>query len=337
MHFTQPTTICSIMVMEKSWHPVSGIDYPGTFQEFDEWFSSENVCVDYIIKLRWPKGFTCPECGFSSEKTSLMGRGLFLCLKCKRQTSATAGTLFHRTHKPLRTWFLAMWFITSQKHGANALGLQRVLGLGSYNTAWVWLHKLRRAMVRPGRDLLTGAIEVDETYVGGVGTKVRGRGAEKKSIVVIAAEMRGRGTGRIRMSIVPDVSARSLHEFVSTNMKKGAKVNTDGWRGYNGLETLGFKHIVTNISETGDPAHVTMPRVHRVASLLDRWWLGIHQGAILPSHLEYYLDEFTFRFNRRKSKARGLLFYRLMEQAVDCTPVPRKMIVGGRPLHIVCG
>ena len=323
--------------MEKSWHPVSGIDYPGTFQKFDEWFSSENTCVDYIIKLRWPKGFTCPECGFRSEKTSLMGRGLFLCLKCKRQTSATAGTLFHRTHKPLRTWFLAMWFITSQKHGANALGLQRVLGLGSYNTAWIWLHKLRRAMVRLGRDLLTGAIEVDETYVGGVGTKVRGRGAEKKSIVVIAAEIRGRGTGRIRMSIVPDVSATSLHKFVSNNMKKGAKVKTDGWRGYNGLETLGVKHIVTNISEIGDPAHVTMPRVHRVASLLDRWWLGIHQGAIMPSHLEYYLDEFTFRFNRRKSKARGLLFYRLMEQAVDCAPVPRKMIIGGRPLHIVYG
>ena len=266
-----------------------------------------------------------------------MGRGLFLCRKCKRQTSITAGTLFHKTHKPLRTWFLAMWFVTSQKHGASALGLKRVLGLGSYNTAWTWLHKLRRAMVRHGRDQLTGAIEVDETYVGGVGAKVRGRGAKRKTIVAIAAEVRGRGPGRIRMAKIPDLSALSLRGFVRNNVQKGAKLRTDAWTGYNGIEVMGYKHIVTNISESGDPAHVVMPRVHRVASLLDRWWLGIHQGAIRPSHLDYYLDEFTFRFNRRTSKARGLLFYRLMEQAVDCTPVPRKMIIGGQTQHMVDG
>jgi transposase-like protein len=323
--------------MEESRHPVSGIDYPGTFQDFEEWFSSENACLDYIAKLRWPKGFSCPSCGTNTEKPSLMGRGLFLCRECKRQTSITAGTLFHGTHKPLRTWFLAMWFATSQKHGASALGLQRVLGLGSYNTAWSWLHKLRRAMVRPGRDQLTGAIEVDETYVGGVGAKVRGRGAKRKTIVAIAAEVRGRGPGRIRMSVIPDGSAASLHRFVLNSVKKGAEVRSDGWNGYKGIETLGYNHVVTNINASGDPAHVVMPRVHRVASLLDRWWLGIHQGAIRPSHLDYYLDEFTFRFNRRSSRARGLLFYRLMEQAVDCTPVPRKMIIGGRKQYIVDG
>jgi transposase-like protein len=323
--------------MEESRHPVSGIDYPGTFQDFEEWFSSENACLDYIAKLRWPKGFSCPSCGTNTEKPSLMGRGLFLCRQCKRQTSITAGTLFHGTHKPLRTWFLAMWFATSQKHGASALGLQRVLGLGSYNTAWSWLHKLRRAMVRPGRDQLTGAIEVDETYVGGVGAKVRGRGAKRKTIVAIAAEVRGRGPGRIRMSVIPDGSAASLHRFVLNSVKKGAEVRSDGWNGYKGIETLGYNHVVTNINASGDPAHVVMPRVHRVASLLDRWWLGIHQGAIRPSHLDYYLDEFTFRFNRRSSRARGLLFYRLMEQAVDCTPVPRKMIIGGRKQYIVDG
>lgn len=323
--------------MEEPRQPMSGIYYPGTFQEFDEWFSSENACLDYVTKLRWPKGFSCPSCGCNTEKPSLMGRGLFLCRDCKCQTSVAAGTLFHGTHKPLRTWFLAMWFVTSQKHGASALGLQRVLGLGSYNTAWIWLHKLRRAMVRPGRDQLTGAIEVDETYVGGRGTKVRGRGAKRKSIVAIAAEVRGRGTGRIRMSVIPDVSVVSLHEFVLNSVQRGAEVRTDGWNGYEGIETLGYRHIVTNISASGDPAHVVIPRVHRVASLLDRWWLGIHQGAIRPSHLDYYLDEFTFRFNRRTSRARGLLFYRLMEQAVDCAPVPRQMIVGGHPQHIVDG
>ena len=177
-------------------------------------------------------------------------------------------------------------------------------------------------MVVPGRDLLTEDVEVDETYVGGVGKKVRGRGATRKSIVVIAAEVRGRGLGRIRMSVIPDVSAKSLHEFISNNVKKGANVRTDGWKGYNGTKKLGYRHSVTNISTSGDPAHV-MPRVHRVASLLDRWWLGIHQGAIRPSHLEYYLDEFTFRHNRRNSKSRGLLFETLMQQAVTHKPVKK--------------
>lgn len=318
------------MAMEEPRHPISGLDYPGTFQEFDDWFSSEKSCLDYIAKLRWPKGFHCPSCGFKPEKPSLMGRGLFLCRKCKKQTSITAGTLFHRTHKPLRIWFFAMWFVTSQKHGANALGLQKVLGLGSYNTAWTWLHKLRRAMVRPGRDLLTGSVEVDETYIGGLGAKVRGRGAKRKSIVVIAVEVRGRGSGRVRMSVIPDVSATSLHDFILNNVDIGSEVRSDGWTGYKGIETLGYKHIVTNISASEDPAHVVMPRVHRVASLLDRWWLGVHQGAIRSSHLDYYLDEYTFRFNRRTSRARGLLFYRLMEQAVDCAPVSRQMIIGGK-------
>jgi len=230
-----------------------------------------------------------------------------------------------------------MWFVTSQKHGASALGLKRALGLGSYNTAWTWLHKLRRAMVRPGRDQLTGEVEVDETYVGGVGTNARGRGAKRKTIVAIAAEVRGRGPGRIRMAKIPDLSAPSLRRFVRDNVQRGAELRTDGWSGYNGIEVMGYKHTMINIANSGDPAHVVMPRVHRVASLLDRWWLGIHQGAIRPSHLDYYLDEFTFRFNRRTSKARGLLFYRLMEQAVDCHPVPRKMIIGGKSQHVVYG
>ena len=315
--------------MEESRHPVSGIDYPGTFQEFDEWFRSESACLDYISKLRWPEGFRCPNCGFSTQQPSLMGRGLFLCRKCKRQVSVTAGTLFHRTHKPLRTWFLAMWFVTSQKHGASALGLQRVLGLGSYNTAWTWLHKLRRAMVRSGRDRLTGPVEVDEKYVGGIESKVRGRGAKRKKIVVIAAEVRGRGPGRIRMAKVPDLSAPSMRAFVRNSVQEGAEIRTDAWSGYNGMESMGYKHVVTNISESGDPAHIAMPCVHRVASLFDRWWLGIHQGAIRPAHLDYYLDEFTFRFNRRSSRARGLLFYRLIQQAMGCDPVPRGAIVGG--------
>ena len=268
--------------MEKTTHPVGGIDHPRTFQEFDEWFSTEELCLDCIQKIRWPNGFICPHCGDQPNAPSWMGRGLLLCTHCKKQTSITSGTLFHQTHKPLRTWFLAMWFLTSQKHGTSALGLQRVLGLGSYNTAWNWLHKLRRAMNSPERSLLSGTVEVDETYLGGVGTGHRGRGAERKAIVVIAAEVRGRGTGRVRMSVTPDVSSVSLNLFISENISKCSEIKTDGWSGYNGVKKLGYTHSAKTISTNKDPAHITMPRVHHVASLLDRWWLGIHQGAIRP-------------------------------------------------------
>lgn len=257
-----------------------------------------------------------------------MSDGLLRCRVCHKRTSLTAGTIFHDTRKPLRTWFLAMWFITSQKNGVSALGLQRVLGLGSYETAWTWLHKLRRAMVRPGRDQLSGTIEVDETYVGGPEEGMRGRKTVNKSIVAVAAEERGRGPGRIRLRRIKDVSAESLLPFVQASVVPGAIIHTDGWKGYAGLTAVGFKHPVTVISDAADPAHVVMPRVHIVASLLKRWLIGTHQGGIQPHHLDYYLDEFTFRFNRRKSKARGLLFHRLAQQSVAVGPAPYHTIIG---------
>ena len=216
-----------------------------------------------------------------------------------------------------------MWFVTSQKHGVSALGLQRVLGLGSYQTAWAWLHKLRRAMVRPGRDRLSGVVEVDETYVGSASEEgVRGRGSERKAIIVIAAEENGSGIGRIRLLSVPDVSGSTLQGFVEQAVAPGSVVHTDGWRSYSGLEAKGYKHRVTKVSRSEELAHELMPRVHRVASLLKRWLLGTHQGAVSVSHLAYYLDEFTFRFNRRTARSRGMLFYRLAEQAVAIDPAP---------------
>jgi transposase-like protein len=308
--------------------PVGGVDYPRTFNEFDAWFAIEAACLDYIARLRWPGGFRCPSCGESREAWS-SGRGLFLCRACRQQVSATAGTLFHRTHKPLRTWFLAMWFVTSQKHGASALGVQRVLGLGSYRTAWSWLHKLRRAMVRPGRDRLQGEVEVDETYVGGPEGGVHGRQIEGKAVVAVAAENRGRAIGRIRLRRVDDVSAQSLTRFVQDAVAPGSIVHTDGWSGYAGLEKLGYTHSRMTLKGSGQRPHELLPRVHRVASLLKRWLLGTHQGGVQGTHLEYYLDEFTFRFNRRTSRARGMLFFRLMQQAVACTPVPYRALVGG--------
>jgi transposase-like protein len=222
-----------------------------------------------------------------------------------------------------------MWYVTSQKHGVSALGVQRVLGLGSYQTAWAWLHKLRRAMVRRGRDRLHGEVEVDETYVGGAEINVTGRETIKKSIVAIAVEIQGRGSGRVRMRRVEDVSGESLLSFVQTAVSPGAVVHTDGWGGYKGLASLGYDHRPKNLSASEDPAHVAMPRVHRVCSLLNRWWLGTHQGAIRPRHLDYYLDEYTFRYNRRGSQARGMLFYRLLQQAVRADPVPYRGLVGG--------
>jgi transposase-like protein len=222
-----------------------------------------------------------------------------------------------------------MWYVTSQKLGGSALGLQGVLGLGSYQTAWAWLHKLRRAMVRPGRDRLTGTVEVDETYVGGPETGVAGRKTETKAIVVIAAQQEGKGIGRIRSRRVANVSASSLLPFVRDAVEPGARVHTDAWMGYHGLKAAGYGHQVTSIARSGQLAHELLPRVHRIASLLKRWLLGTHQGAVSARHLDYYLDEFTFRFNRRRSRARGLLFYRLLQQAVNVDPVPYHSLVGG--------
>ena len=221
-----------------------------------------------------------------------------------------------------------MWFVTNQKLGGSALGLQRLLGLGSYQTAWTWLHKMRRAMVRPGRDRLSGCVEVDETYLGGPEVGAAGRKTETKSMIVIAAEENGQGIGRIRLRRIPDVSAASLIPFVHEAVQPGALVHTDGWGGYNAMEAEGYKHKVSNIKRSEQLAHELMPRVHRVAALLKRWILGTHQGSASDKHLDYYLDEFTFRFNRRHARSRGLLFYRLLQQAVQVEPVPYRRLVG---------
>lgn len=249
------------------------------------------------------------------------------CRQCNVQTSVTAGTIFQDTRKPLVDWFRAMYWLASQKNGASALGLQRVLGLGSYKTAWTWLHKLRRAMVRPGRDRLSGRVEVDETYLGGLEEGVRGRQTERKSLIVIAAQEDGRGIARIRMKRIPDASADSLMAFLAEAVEPGSTIHTDGWLGYSRVEATGYAHEVTFLKGKKEAASELMPRVHRIASLLKRWILGTHQGAVSHVHLEFYLDEFTFRFNRRRSGNRGKLFYRLVQQAVAIDPVPYKCII----------
>ena len=294
-------------------------DYPKTILEFRDWFASEDDCRDYLAQLRWPDGFVCPRC--QARKYWSMKRGLYWCQGCDRQTSVTAGTLFADSHKPLRLWFETMWYVTSQKFGVSALGLKRVLGLGSYDTAWTWLHKLRRAMVRHGRDRLDGEIEVDEIFIGGVRPGKRGRGAEGKTLVLVAAQAAEKGIGRIRLKQIADASGTSLESALLTMAQPGSKIMTDAWQGYTGLMALGYVHQV--IRESLDVGANLLPLVNRVAALIKRWLLGTHQGAVHFSHLDYYLDEYTFRFNRRTSRSRGLLFYRLVHQAIHQLPIER--------------
>ena len=296
-------------------------DYPRALQELAARFSTEQACREYLFSLRWPKGFVCPACGAGSAWPT--NRGLWLCRACRYQASVTAGTIFQDTHKPLTLWFRAIGYVTTQKNGVSALGMQRVLGLGSYRTAWSILHKLRRAMVRPGRDRLDGLVEVDETYWGGQEEGVVGRLTEAKALIVVAAEDNGAGIGRIRLRRVPDLTRESLHEFIGDSVEPGSTVRTDGLNAYLGMQD--YRHD-RQIQRRQPPGEHLLPRVHRVVSLLKRWMMGTHQGAIGQTQLDYYLDEFTFRFNRRTSRSRGKLFYRWVQQATQVGPAPYKKL-----------
>lgn len=300
-------------------------DYPRDLRELEARFSTEAACREYLFQLRWPDGFRCPRCG--ETKSWPKGDGLVRCAGCDYQISVTAGTVFQDSRLPLTLWFRAVWWVTSQKNGVSAMGLQRVLGLKSYKTAWTLLHKLRRAMVRPGRDRLSGRVEVDEAMVGGEEEGVHGRQTETKAMIAVAAEEDGPGIGRIRMRCIPNASADSLMPFVEDSVEPGSMVHTDGWLGYLPLKDKGYRHEVTFLKGNSKSASQLMPRVHLAVALLKRWLLGTHQGGVSLEHLDAYLDEFTFRFNRRKSRSRGKLFYRLLEQAVAVEPVPYKSLV----------
>ena len=296
------------------------MDYPRTQAELEARFATEEACRGYLASLRWPRGVRCPRCGGGEGSPNC--RGLWVCRECRHQASVTAGTIFQDSRFGLRTWFRAIWWVCGQKNGVSALGLQRVLGFGSYETAWTWLHKLRRAMVRPGRERLRGRVEVDETFWGGPRPGRRGRGAAGKTIIFVAAEQDGAGIGRIRLARTPDATAASVRRFVESTIEPGSVVCTDGFEAYSELRGLGFGHRVTPMTTARGREERMLPRAHRVASLLKRWLLGTHQGAVEPHQLDYYLDEFTFRFNRRTSRSRGLLFFRLLENAVRISPAP---------------
>lgn len=304
------------------------LDFPRTYREFVERFSSDAGCAAYLQQLRWPTGFCCPACGVLGLPWR-QTRGRLVCPACRHQTSVTAGTILDKTRTPLTTWFEAAWHLTTAKNGLSAKTLERTLGT-SYRTAWALLQRYRVAMVRSERERLSGAVEVDETLVGGVrrGGKC-GRGSSK-AVVVIAVEVKQpKGFGRVRMRHLPDASGASLEPFVRDVIARGTTVRTDGWSGYNGLARHGYAHECTVLASSGDPTHVSMPGVHRVAALLKRWILGTHQGSVTPAHLQSYLEEFTFRFNRRSSGSRGLVFRRLMEQAVVAGPLTEAELTFG--------
>lgn len=292
------------------------MDYPQDYQELICRFSSQASCLEYLASIRWAKGFTCPKCSANAKWKSK--RSLWICSKCEFQSSPIAGTIFQDTKVGLPIWFQMMWWFVGQKSGANALSLQKNFGIGSYRTAWVILGKLRLCMVRQGREKLSGEVEVDEAFLGGT---------NNKKMFIVAAEIRGKGTGRIRMQRLESRAATEIQKFILEFIELDSTIVTDRLTSYVTISERGYTHrpqkkpkYFENASGDDD-RH--LPRVHRAISLLKRWFYGTYQGKIGGANLQHYLDEFVFRFNRRKSDSRGLLFYRLLEAALSAKPNPR--------------
>jgi transposase-like protein len=315
--------------------PVAGAHYPRSLGELLAWFRSDEDCLDYLEWLRWPDGFTCPRCDHAGGWR--LGDGRIECGGCHRRTSLTAGTIFDKTRTPLTVWFHACWLFATAKDGISAQHLQRALEIGSYQTAWAMLHRLRQVLVRPGRDRLAGTVEADETYIGGQEPGLPGgRAYGKKVLTGIAVEVRPpRGIGRCRMAPLADFSSATLLSFITDNVEPGATVITDGLNAYRALPGHGYVHdrrVQQAARARGEGPGELLPAVHRVASLCKRWLLGTHQGSADEAHLPAYLNEFVFRFNRRRSRSRGMVFYRVMELAAGHTPVRyRDLLATSRP------
>jgi transposase-like protein len=300
--------------------PQAGKDYPKNYADFLGWFPDDAACIDYLDWLRWPDGFSCPDC--SGGTGWRMSDGRWWCKECRRRISATAGTIFHRTKTPLTVWFAAAWHMTAAKNGVSAKTLHRLMGFGSYETAWAMLHRFRGAIGHAERTRLSGDVEVDETVLGGARPGKRGRGAAGKVLIAVAVEqIQPKGFGRCRMHVIPNAEADTLRAFLLAHVEPGSKILTDGWTAYPLAAGDDYVHRSTSIKGSGMDAHEVLPGVHRVAALAKRWLLGTHQGSFSADHLQAYLDEFAFRFNRRGSRARGMLFYRLLEQSVAMHPI----------------
>src|SRR5213080_3455442 len=306
-------------------------DLPEDMPSFLAQFGTDEQCREYLFKARWPNGFRCAACGHD-DAYALRTKIVYECVACRKQHSLLAGTIFEQTKTGLAKWFLAIYLVTSSKGGIAATELERQLGLGSYQTAWTWLHKLRKAMVRPDRQPLAGRVEADESYVGGPRPGKRGRGAASKALVAGAVEAgrgeaRRRRLGRLRLAPLADASAASLDAFLAAHVAKPATVATDGWRGYLGLPAGGYDHEPVSSSASRGDVALRLPGIHLVFSLVKRWLLGTHHGAVSEKHLPAYLDEYVFRFNRRTAKRVSHGFARLIEHAVRIKPSTYRAIV----------
>jgi len=308
-------------------------DLLGDLPTFLKRFGTDAQCRAYLVRARWPAGFGCTGCGHD-QAWSHKRRLIEECTACGKQHSILAGTLFEQTKTGLARWFLAIYLVSASKGGISALELQRQMGFGSYQTAWSWLHKIRRAMVRPERPPLSEQVEADETLVGGAQPGRTGRGAAGKTVVAGAVETgrgqtRGRRLGRLRLAAVPDASATSLEGFIERNLARPATVTTDGWSGYQGLAAKGYDHEAINLSRSWGDASLRLPAIHLVFGLAKRWLLGTHHGAVSAKHLQAYLDEYVFRFNRRTARSIAHRFARVIQQAVLTPPATYRAIVAG--------
>ena len=306
-------------------------DLPGDLPTFLTRFGTDAQCRAYLVRARWPEGFRCAGCGHE-RAYSHRARLIEECAACGKQHSLLAGTIFAQTKTGLARWFLAIFLVTSSKGGISAMELQRQMGFGSYGTAWAWLHKIRRAMVVPGRKPLGERVEADETLIGGPRSGRPGRGAAGKTVVAGAVEAgrgkgRGRRLGRLRLQTVPDAAADSLEGFLARNVARPAAVSTDGWKGYAGLDQAGYDHEPINLSRSWGDAALRLSGIHLIFGLAKRWLLGTHHGAVSTKHLQAYLDEYVFRFNRRTAKGISHRFARLVEQAVHTKPTTYRGIV----------
>ena len=287
------------------------------------WFDEDWKCLDYLDWLRWPDGFVCPHC--SSISGWRLADSRWKCGGCDRKVSVTAGTVFDKTRTPLTVWFAVAWRMVGDKVGISTIQVQREMELGSIQTAWMMLHRYRSVMVRPDRGRLLGDVEVDETILGGFEPGVRGRGSHKKLLIAGAIERNPGRFGRARLSVIPDATTISLAAFIDANVEPDSNVITDGWKAYPAATQGLYQHTSTSIEASGLAAHEVLPGVHRVFSLVKRWLMGMTQGSVSPEHMQAYLDEWVFRFNRRNANSRGLLFYTLLQQAVDGPPLTYRL------------
>ena len=304
-------------------------DLPADLPNFLARFGTDAQCRACLVRYRWPGGFVCSRCKHGQAYSH---RLIEECRACGKQHSILAGTIFEQTKTGLARWFLAIYLVTASKGGISASELQRQMGFASYQTAWAWLHKIRRAMIRPDREPLQGRVEVDETLIGGARSGKRGRGADGKTVVAGAVEAKpGKGRkcplGRLRLKSVPDASAQSLEGFLSDNSPPPQTVSTDGWAGYNGLSDKGYTHEAVKLDQNWGDASLRLPAIHLVFGLAKRWLLGTHHGAVRAKHLQHYLDEYVFRFNRRTARSVSHGFARLVEYAVQTKPTTYRQIV----------